>query len=95
MAGVEVIPIDLTEIIGDIEIPCDWAAQSVHAGDGPARWVAHLIPCVCGRTGARLICGHCKDAAMATPDAVQCGACGEVYVPFRSVIRLIEPLDKF
>lgn len=99
MMGVEVATCDpntiiLTHIVGEIQVPCDWAGQKIHAGDGPAEWIAHLKPCVCGRFGARLVCTHCKDVAMATEDAVQCGACGEVYAPFRSVIHLIEPLDK-
>lgn len=92
--GVEVLTIDVTEIAGTVEIPCDWSEMSFHVGDPGAEWIVYLMPCACGRTGARLICTHCKDVSMATDDAVQCSHCGEVYAPFRSVIHLIEPLDK-
>jgi hypothetical protein len=87
-----ILPSELTEIVGDIEVPCDWGSTSLHVGDGPARWIAVLRPCVCGRTGVRLICTHCKDVSMQAEDAAMCGACGEVYVPWRSVIYSIESI---
>lgn len=92
MPGHEVEVIDLTQIVGEFSTPCDWAAQQIHLGDGPAAWIAHLAACGCGRVGARLICESCKDRAIATNEAAECGECGEVYVPFRQVIRHIEPL---
>lgn len=91
--GTEILPMDLTEIVGDLEIPCDWASISFHRGEA-ARWIVFLSPCVCGRAGERLICGTCKDVSTVTEDCAICGHCGEVYQPFRRVIHKITPLEK-
>lgn len=85
-----ILPADVAEMVGDLAIPCDWADNSIHEGDGPARWQVTLVTCVCGRTGIRLICASCKNKALWTLDAAECGACGEVYQPFRRVIRTLE-----
>lgn len=81
---------ELVQSVGDLQIPCDWADNAIHDGEDPARWVATLVVCVCGRTGARLICGPCKNKALSTLDAAECGVCGEVYQPYRTVIATLE-----
>lgn len=86
--------IDLTEIVGDIEIPCDWGHLPI-CFDGPARWVV-LVRCPeCNEGRAKVICTDCKDGAMADETAAgECNYCSAVYVPFRLCMLHIEPLNK-
>lgn len=92
MAPEEIVvsPIQVAEIVGDVAIPCDWTGNPIHEGDGPARYQCTLVTCVCGRSGVRLICASCKEKALWTFDAAECGVCGEVYSPFRKVIRTLD-----
>lgn len=92
--GVEVEIIDLTEIVGDLEMACEYAYLEC-CKDRAAKWIVFLTPCGGHRMGGpRLICEDCKNYVMATEDCAECGVCGEVVYPFRHVFSHIEPLDK-
>lgn len=93
MAGVEVNHIDLTQIVGDIETPCDFLTSWTDTPHSVARWVAWRVPCPCGFTGGpRLICDSCKDHLMLSEAAVECRQCDEVYAPARTIVSHIEAL---
>jgi hypothetical protein len=88
--------VDLTEIVGDLEVPCDWGdgykGKGIH--DDPARWVIYLVSCTCGAGGVRLGCDNCKNHRMTSEDAVICRHCGEVTVPARHAYTRAERLEK-
>lgn len=85
--------IEFTQLVEDIEVPCDFAESWRHVPHGGAQWVAHRVQCVCGYAGgARVICTGCKDTLMLSEDALQCVACSEVYSPARTIVSSIEPL---
>lgn len=86
--GVEII--DLTEIVGDIEIPCDYD-RLFHCGPAAAKWEMRGA-CGCGAKGVRLVCEGCKDAVIATDDGLMCNACGVVTAPARLIFWHIQAL---
>ena len=91
MAGIEVIPIDLTEIIGDIESPCEWH-RIFNCGPKAASWIV-AVRCGCGANAHRLVCEGCKSVAMAMEEGLQCPSeCGEVFIPARKAIAYMEHL---
>ena len=93
MPGHETEIIDLTEIVGDLEIPCDYD-RLFGCGPRPAAWVM-VAQCECGTRGERLVCEGCKDATLATERALACPSdCGLVYSPARHAFTRIEPLDR-
>lgn len=83
----------ITELVGDIEIPCDFSDQK-SCSQTRAEWVLYRVPCGCGDGGARLACNGCKETRESTETAVECGACGEVYAPARWAYGFIEYLDR-
>lgn len=85
----------LAHLVGDIEIPCDFAESWDDCPNGPAKWVALRVTCECGfNGGARLICTHCKDVLMMSEDAIQCAGpdCPIIYQPARTIVSMIEAL---
>lgn len=89
---------DLTKIVGDLEIPCDYGQKGYCYTRGehtdPARWVMHLVRCGCGAGGIRLACTQCKDERMQMAIALECGGCGEIHPSCSTAYSLIEPLEK-
>ena len=91
--GVEVLTIDVTEIVGDLSIPCDYD-RLYKCGPAAAEWVM-IARCECGVSGERLVCPTCKDSVLMDEGGLCCPAgCGFVYVPARHAFTLIEPLNK-
>lgn len=95
-SGLDVV--DLTDLCGDIEIPCDWGesvALMGGASHGPARWVAVRVRCTCGYgAGPRLICEGCKDVLLHPDTVFACaGECGAVYSPARTLVSRIEAIQ--
>ena len=82
-----------TEIVGDIEVPCEYAGDP-SCPDEPARWVMHTVTCACGFGGVRIACTPCKDLRMLGEGAVVCESCGYVTVPARLAYHSIEPLER-
>lgn len=70
-----------TEIIGAIEIPCEYGDQ-FGCGPAPAGWEMRLA-CPCGHAGVRLACGDCKNKWLTADSAAECPACGDVTAPAR------------
>lgn len=82
----------VAEIVGDLEIPCDYSDSRI-CPQGPAAWVLHRVPCVCGKGGAVLSCTACKDYRLLSDGAVFCD-CGEVFAPAKHAYSFIEPLGR-
>lgn len=83
----------ITEIVGDLEIPCD---NSFHATcpDEPAAWILHRVPCSCGAGGPMLACTPCKDMRLLSDGAVTCGGCGETFAPAKHAYSFVEPISR-
>lgn len=95
MTSMDLEIIDLTEVVGDWEIPCEYAGDEVTAcKDDPARWVLHLKPCCPAGAGVRLACEPCKEARVAGGGAVYCEHCGHTFFPAREAYHYIEPLER-
>lgn len=89
--GLEIV--DLTEIVGEHDIPCDYSDRRWHGGTTrKAKWVMTTVVCVCGRQDVRLACQECKDLLLAVEDAVKCPGCDELYIPARLAYSHIEAL---
>lgn len=86
--------VDLTEIVGDLDIICDYDDED-DPHDDPAQWVLTLTRCPCGAGGQTLACDRCKRARLEESFAsVECGHCGEVTSPARLAYSHVEPLDR-
>lgn len=83
---------ELTEIVGDVDTPCDYSDQWGQCPNEPARWILHRVPCPCGKGGAVLACAPCKELRLTTEGGVKCD-CGERFIPARTAYSLIEPLS--
>ena len=89
-------PIAVTEIVGDLELPCDYgddehSTYGIHSD--PARWVLTLVRCTCGAGGQTLACDRCKRLRLETSEAaVVCQHCDEVTAPARFAYSHVEAL---
>jgi hypothetical protein len=85
----------IEEIVGDLEIPCDYAGEGDPScpKDQPAEWVLFLVTCSCGVGGKKLACDTCAQNRMASEDAVYC-ECGEVTAPARFAYSYIEHMNR-
>lgn len=78
-----------TEIVGEIEIPCDYD-RLFHCGPDAARWVM-TGRCDCGYQGDRLVCGGCKNVVLSTEEGLSCPeGCGLIHAPARHIFIRIE-----
>lgn len=80
-------------ILDDAAIPCENATETWCA-KGEAKWRAHIQCPHCSRNDWMLWCEPCRDFIIATPDAFECGACGEVVAPARRLVSEFLPLEK-
>lgn len=93
----EIEVVDLTEIVGDIEIPCDYGQYTPYDGGcapnvGAAKWLLVLADHGHGAE-TRLACTHCKDMRLLVEDAgVECDKCGHFTFPVRKAYSRIEAL---
>lgn len=93
MPGIETTTIDvtLTELVGDLEVPCDWD-RIFRCGPKAAQWVVGLR-CGCGVLDQRLVCEGCKSVVLAMEEGLSCPSdCGEVFIPARKAIHYMEHL---
>lgn len=92
MMSTEFEIVDLTGIVGEMDLACDYShfecCRQQHAN-----WIARLKVCACGVGGVRLICSDCKNYIMLTEEAAECGRCGFVDAPFRTAFKSFEPLE--
>jgi hypothetical protein len=89
--GIEIV--DLTEFVGDFQIPCEYAGEP-GCQDEPAAWVLHLKPCCPAGGGIRLACERCKESRLMDMHSVQCEFCGHIFEHAPEAYRLIEPLER-
>ena len=82
---------DLSQIVGDLEIPCDYD-RVYQCGPAVARWLM-VAKCGCGNTAHRLACGGCKNLWVSSEGAAECGECGEIFTPARRAFSRIEWLS--
>lgn len=85
--------IDLTSIVGDMELACDYNDEK-NPHDEPAEWVLRTVRCTCGAGVVRLACDPCKTRRLETLDAVYCTFCNAVYQPARTAYAYVERLEK-
>lgn len=87
--------VDLTEIVGDLEIPCDYADSRpgwFGCPNQPGRWLLFTRDHGCG-TRVRVACEPCKTARLTAEDgAVECALCGHITAPPRHAYSRIEAL---
>lgn len=83
----------VAEIVGDLEIPCDYAPFERWCPDEPAAWILHRVRCECGNGGQVLACSPCKDRRLLGDGMVTCGECGAV-TPVRESYSFFEPINK-
>ena len=93
MTSMDLEIIDLTEFVGDIEIPCDYAGGGL-CQDDPARWVMFRKPCCPGGAGVRLACELCKEARLLDQLSLECQFCGFIYEHAPEAYSRIEPLER-
>lgn len=99
MTTTDLTPLDIIEIVGDFELPCDFGhgpltTRVIGEHDDPARWVMHLKTCSCGKKGARLACTRCKDLRTRGDIVLECSNCGTAHVGGSDAYSYIEPLEK-
>ena len=82
----------VSEIIGDMEIACDYSDHRT-CGKGPAEWALHRVRCSCGNGGVALACTKCKDDRLLGDFFVTCGECGVAY-HVREAYTYIEPISR-
>ena len=90
--------VDLTEIVGDIEIACEFNGElvtwDIGEHDDPAKWVLFGKCGDCGHSPVRLSCTRCKDTRTSTQAAaIICRACNKPTVPAPHFYRRIEALS--
>lgn len=85
--------VDLTEIVGEVQTPCDNSELSWCPSEA-ARWAA-LIKCpTCINSRWELWCTPCRDLVTTTEDGFECGVCGELVFPARRFVAKFEPLGE-
>ena len=86
--------VDLTELVGEVETPCDnsdmsWCSKEV------ARWAALLKCPECPRISHwELWCTPCRDLVTTTEDGFECGECAQMVLPARRFVSKFEPLGE-
>ncbi|MGZ6788364.1 MAG: hypothetical protein ACXVGN_00235 [Mycobacteriaceae bacterium] len=87
----EVEVIEFTQLVEDIQIPCDWD-RLFKCGPRGATWLVGLR-CGCGQADQRLVCDGCKSVALQMEEGLYCPVdCGEVFIPARRAIHYMEAL---
>lgn len=89
--GLEII--DLTEIVGRLEIPCDFADMP-DCRDEPAKWVLHRNKCCPDVPPAALACESCKEGRLLDRYALECRWCGFIWEHAPEAYCYIEPLER-
>jgi hypothetical protein len=86
--------VSLTHLDEDWAVPCEFLprGQGGCGGDAGAEWIAHWLPC-CPERAATFWCDRCLTAILAA-GFLGCGHCNREYVPPRSGLTTIEPLNR-
>lgn len=89
-------PVEILELVGDFEIPCDFFVDGKVLCQGEAaKWVMHRNPCCpTSATTPAVACDICKDARLHDMIALECHFCGHTYEHSTDAYTLIEKLDK-
>lgn len=82
--------IDLTELVGELAIPCEYD-RLYGCGPAAATWLM-VARCGCGVMAHRLVCEGCKDKTIQTEDGLCCPGCSMVWTPARRAFSRIERL---
>ena len=88
--GLEIV--DLTELVGGVEIPCDYSDEPACGGGSPS-WVL-FFSCCEGGSGVRLACDICKDERLMDRVSIECPACGHIFEHAPEAYSRIEPLER-
>ena len=85
--------IDLTEMVHEVELPCDYSGDGMLRGvhDDPARWVMWTKDHGCG-VKIRLACDTCKESRLMNRIGIECEPCGYVEMDAASAYSRIEAL---
>ena len=94
MTAMDTEIVDLTSLVGDVAIPCDYSDEDWNCQDDPAAWALHLKPCCPAGGGVRLACTICKESRLMDMGAVQCEHCGFIYEHAPEAYHYIEPLER-
>lgn len=82
----------LTEIVGDLDIPCDYSDER-DCPDLPAEWVLHVKAC-CYVGRQRLACDTCKENRLMDAFSLECATCGHIFERAPDAYVLIEALNR-
>ena len=83
----------LEEIVGAMEIPCDYSTERA-CPDLPAKWVMHLKVCCPHVAMQKLACDGCKEQRLMDAFSLECEFCGTVFDHAPDAYRYIEPLER-
>ena len=84
----------LQQIVGDLEVPCDYGERKWGFSHGAAKWVGFVRACpTCHSSGQRLFCEGCFSVFSTDDNCFTCD-CGEVTAPARHAFSRLEHLDK-
>lgn len=93
MTAMDLEIVDLTSIVGDWALPCEYAGEP-GCRDDPASWVLFLKPCCPAGGGIRLACELCKESRLMDMHSVQCEFCGHIFEHAPEAYSRIEPLER-
>lgn len=85
--------VSLVDLIGELEIPCDYSEEE-WCPDQAAEWSVLCLCPKCGTHGIRLLCDPCKELLTTTEDGLECPECGHCVFPVRDIFKWVERLDK-
>ena len=88
-------PVELVQIVGDLDIPCDFFVDGKVLCQGEAaHWVMYRNPCCVQTMTPALACDCCKEARVMDMIALECGYCGHIWENAPDAYSMIEKLDK-
>lgn len=90
MTMTEIEVTHLTDLVGEIEIPCDHCVNNDRADINPAKWIMHRA--CCGT--AALSCDDCKTKRVNNEMGVQCAVCQHIWFDSADAYMFIEPLKR-
>ena len=88
-------PVEIIELVGDLDIPCDFFVDGKVLCQGEAaKWVMYRNPCCVNTMTPALACDCCKEARVNDMIALECGWCEKIWENAPDAYSLIELLDK-
>lgn len=89
-------PIEVLEVVGSFELPCDFYVDGKVLCQGEAaQWVLYR-ECCCAAAASTpaLACDICKEARVHDMISLECHWCGKVWEHATEAYTLIEKLDR-